>query len=156
MYENIKVKKKNKKVKKIILIPEVNIKIAQLKKTSKVCPISGWIINKDATTSVVINESKYLRYKLVYFWLLRIILIKIIKKGFTSSIGWNLGKKFKSIHLFDPLTSIPMNGTKIRKISEIKKIIKEYLKSFSWLRDDKTKIMIIPRKIKIKCLKKNA
>tara|TARA_B100001057_G_C22694273_1_gene889044 strand:+ start:906 stop:1031 length:126 start_codon:yes stop_codon:yes gene_type:complete len=41
MYENVKVKKKNKNIKKIILIPEVNIKTAQLKKTSKVCPISG-------------------------------------------------------------------------------------------------------------------
>ena len=36
----------------------------------------------------------------------------IIKNGLTNSIGCNLGKKNKSSHLFDPLTSIPIIGTK--------------------------------------------
>ena len=42
-------------------------------------------------------------------------------KGFNISIGWNLGKKNKSNHLLDPLTSIPMKGTKIKHIRKIKK-----------------------------------
>ncbi len=82
-------------------------------------------------------------------------LIKIIKNGFTNSIGWNLGNKYKSIHLLDPLTSIPINGTKIKNIKENAKIIEEKLKSFFWSIDDMAKIMIVPKKIKTKCLKKN-
>jgi hypothetical protein len=52
-----------------------------------------------------------------------------IKNGFNTSIGWNLGKKNKSIHLFDPFTSIPTIGTKNKEIKEIKKRIIEYLNS---------------------------
>ena len=73
----------------------------------------------------------------------------------TNSIGWNLGSKYKSIHLLDPLTSIPINGTKIKNIKENAKIIEEKLKSFFWSIDDMAKIMIVPNKIKTKCLKKN-
>ena len=40
---------------------------------------------------------------------------KIIVKGLTSSIGWNLGKKNKSSHLLDPFTSVPKIGTKNKK-----------------------------------------
>ena len=47
--------------------------------------------------------------------------IMIIKKGFNNSIGWNLGKKNKSIHLFDPFTSTPIIGTKNKEIKAIKK-----------------------------------
>ena len=93
---------------------------------------------------------------LLYFSLLKIKLIKIIKNGFTSSIGWNLGKKNKSIHLWALFTSTPIKGTKNKDIKENKKKIGESLKSFSSLIDDKTKIIIIPRKTKDKCLKKNA
>ena len=81
-------------------------------------------------------------------------LIKIIKNGFTNSIGWNLGNKYKSIHLLDPLTSIPIKGTKIKKISDNKKMMKENLKSFSLSIEERTKITIVPKKIKTKCLKK--
>ena len=45
----------------------------------------------------------------------------IMKKGLNNSIGWNLGKKNKSIHLFDPLTSTPIIGTK----SKVTKVIKK-------------------------------
>ena len=41
-----------------------------------------------------------------------------------------LANKYKSIHLLDPLTSIPINGTKIKNIKENAKIIEEKLKSF--------------------------
>ena len=83
------------------------------------------------------------------------MLINIIKKGFTNSIGWNLGNNCKSIHLFDPLTSIPIIGTRNKRIKENKKIIKEILNNFSWFIDEKTKIKLKPKKINIKCLKKN-
>ena len=36
-----------------------------------------------------------------------------IKKGLISSIGCSL-KKYKSSHLFEPLTSTPIIGTKIK------------------------------------------
>ena len=71
----------------------------------------------------------------------------IIKNGFNISIGWNLGKKNKSIHLFDPLTSAPIIGTKNNKIKEIKKRITEYLNSWSVLIEEKIKIINIPIKM---------
>ena len=93
---------------------------------------------------------------LLYFSLLNIKLIKIIKNGFTSSIGWNLGKKYKSIHRWALFTSTPMTGTKNNEINDNKKIIGEILKSFCSFIDDKIKIIRIPRNTKDKCLKKNA
>ena len=83
------------------------------------------------------------------------MLIKIIRKGFTNSIGWNLGNICRSIHLFDPLTSIPIIGTKIKKINENMKMINEILNSLFWLIDEKIRIKNKPKKIKIRCLKKN-
>ena len=68
----------------------------------------------------------------------------IIKNGFNISIGWNLGKKNKSIHLFDPFTSIPKIGTKNKKIKEIKKKIIQYFNSWSVLIEEKIKIINIP------------
>ena len=91
---------------------------------------------------------------LLYFSLLKIILINIIKNGLTSSIGWNLGKKFKSIHLLALFTSTPIMGTKNKKIIENKNIIGEILNNLSSLIEDKTKIIIKPKKTKDKCLKK--
>ena len=146
---------KIKKNKKNILIPEVKININQLKKTRRVCPISGWIANSDAIPKVIKKVNEYLKNKLVYFALLNIELMRIIKKGLTISIGWNLGKKFKSIHLFDPLTSMPINGTNIKVIIDNKKINIANLNNFSWSIEDNVKIIIAPIKIKIKCLKKN-
>tara|TARA_B100000073_G_scaffold133218_1_gene109182 strand:- start:7 stop:246 length:240 start_codon:yes stop_codon:yes gene_type:complete len=78
----------------------------------------------------MIKEKQYLKIILLYFWLHKIKLVKIIKKGLTNSIGWNLGRKYKSIHLFDPLTSMPIKGTSNKKTNEIKKTTIEYLKSF--------------------------
>ena len=120
-----------------------------------VWPISGWKDNNKATLNVKRKESKYFKYMLWYFWLHKIRLINTIKKGLTNSIGWNLGKKYKSIHLLDPLTSMPMRGTNINKIKEKIKITTEYLRSLFWSIDERTKITNIPKKIKTKCLKKN-
>ena len=100
------------------------------------------------------NENRYLKYKLVYFSLLKIKLINIIKNGLTSSIGWNLGKNCKSIHLLALFTSTPIIGTKNKVIKESKNIIGEILKSFSSLIDDKKNIIIKPKKTKVRCLKK--
>ena len=55
---------------------------------------------------------------------------KIIVKGLTNSIGWNLGKKNKSSHLFDPLTSVPIIGTKNKRNKEIKNKKIDNLKRF--------------------------
>ena len=71
----------------------------------------------------------------------------IIKNGFNISIGWNLGKKNKSIHLFDPLTSVPIIGTRNNEVNEIKKKIIEYLNNCSVLIEEKTKIIDIPIQI---------
>ena len=67
----------------------------------------------------------------------------IIKNGFSISIGWNLGKKNKSIHLFDPLTSTPIIGTRNNEVNEIKKRIIEYLNNCSVLNEEKKKIIDI-------------
>ena len=64
----------------------------------------------------------------------------------TNSIGWNLGKKYKSIHLLDPLTSIPIKGTINKKIKEIKKTIVEYLNNLSWFIEEKIKLKLSLKK----------
>ena len=61
-------------------------------------------------------------------------------------MGWNLGKKNKSIHLLDPLTSTPTNGTKNKEISEIKKRNIEYLYNWSEFKEENIKIRDIPIK----------
>ena len=82
------------------------------------------------------------------------MLKKTIKKGLTNSIGWNLGIKYKSIHLLDPLTSTPIKGTNIKRATDTAKQIIEILKRFCWFIDEKIKIKKTPIDKKIKCLKK--
>ena len=79
---------------------------------------------------------------------------KTIKKGFRTSIGWNLGKKNRSIHLLEPLTSTPKIGTNTNEIKETKKSIIEYLINCSFLKEENTKTIKIPRTTYTKCLKK--
>ena len=137
----------NKKIaiNKYKLIPEVKIKTAQEKITNKVWPISGWIIKSDEIKVIIKIESRYL--DIIFALLLQRIVAKvIIKKGFKTSIGWNLGKKNKSIHLFEPFTSIPIIGTKNKENKDIKKRIIEYLNNWSVLNDEKIKIIEIPIK----------
>ena len=90
---------------------------------------------------------------LKFFSLDKIVATKIIIKGLTSSIGWNLGRKKRSNHLLEPLTSEPNNGTKNKNNKEIinKKI--ESLKRFFSFKDEKNIKTIIPREIYAKCLK---
>ena len=127
MIKYVRKNEPNKKIakRKYMFIPEVKIKIAQEKTTNKVCPISGWITSNNEIMEIKTVESKYLVR--IFSLLLQRIVAKITtKKGFKTSIGWNLGKKNKSIHLFDPFTSTPIIGTKKRDKKEIKKRIIEY------------------------------
>ena len=82
------------------------------------------------------------------------MLRKTIKNGLTNSIGWNLGNKYKSIHLLDPLTSTPTKGTNINRTNDAPKQIIEILKRYSWFMNEKVKIKKPPINKKIKCLKK--
>ena len=72
---------------------------------------------------------------------------KIIVKGLTNSIDWNLGKKNKSNHLFEPLTSVPITGTKNKKIIETKNRKIDNLKRLYSLRAEKNIKIIIPKRI---------
>ena len=80
--------------------------------------------------------------------------MKIITKGLTSSIGWNLGRKKRLSHLLDPFTSVPKIGTKNKKNKNIKNKYKEILNKFFSLNDEKKIKTNIPIKIYAKCLKK--
>ena len=95
----------------------------------------------------------YLIIKLV-FSVQRMVAKNTIKKGFRTSIGWNLGKKNRSIHLLEPLTSTPKIGTKTNEIKETKKSTIEYLINCSLLKEENIKRIKIPRTTYTKCLKK--
>ena len=113
--------------------------------TNKVCPISGWIISNNEIVEIRKAENKY--FEIIFNLLLQKIIARIMtKKGFKTSIGWNLGKKNKSIHLFDPFTSTPIIGTKTRDKVEIKKRIIEYFNNLFVFNEEKIKIIIIPIK----------
>ena len=103
----------------------MKIRTAQQNITNKVWPISGWAIKNKEITDIKIIDIKYLN-KIFDLMSHKIVAKIIIKNGFRTSMGWNLGKKNKSIHLLDPLTSIPTNGTKNKEISEMKKYVLEY------------------------------
>ena len=81
---------------------------------------------------------------MLFFSELRIEAIITIIKGFKSSIGWNLGKKKKSNHLFDPLTSTPIIGTNVKKIKQTKNNMIEILNRLSLLIDEKIIIKKTP------------
>ena len=76
-----------------------------------------------------------------------------IKKGFINSIGGNLGNgPATSIHLLDPLTSTPINGTNNKKIKKIINNIKEVLKILFFSKKEKINKITNANNIKIKCL----
>ena len=152
MLKKIIAKQKNAK-RLNIFIPDVKIKTDQEKTINKVCPISGWTISKRDIIEIVKVVSMYLVIKLV-FSVQRMVAKNTIKKGFRTSIGWNLGKKNRFIHLLEPLTSIPIIGTKSKIIKKIKKSIIEYLINCSSLKKENTKRIKIPRTTYTKCLKK--
>ena len=95
--------------------------------------------------------SKYLKYKLFFFKHNKDDKI-MIKKGLIISIGWNLGKNPKSIHLFEPFTSMPMNCTKTKVINEIPNKIIDTLNKSSSFKNEKIISTVMPKTIKVKCL----
>ena len=109
-------------IRKNKLIPEIKINVIQPNPINNVCPKSGCTTNSIAIDIVTKKEIINFKVKLDNL-LLEIIKLKIIiKKGLTSSIGCNLGKKNKSNHLFDPLTSTPIIGTNSNNKKDIEKI----------------------------------
>ena len=64
--------------------------------------------------------------------------------GFSSSIGWNLGKNKKSNHLLDPFTSTPTIGTNIKKIKQTVNIIIDIFNKCFWLIEENKIIKKIP------------
>ena len=105
----------------------MKIRVAQQNTTNKVWPISGWTIKSKEMIDIKRIDIKYLNK--IFDLISHKIVAKIItKNGFRTSMGWNLGKKNKSIHLLEPLTSIPTNGTKNKETNEIKKRKIEFLK----------------------------
>ena len=94
-------------------------------------------------TDIKMIDIKYLN-KIFDLISQKIVAKIIIKNGFKTSMGWNLGRKNKSIHLLDPLTSTPMNGTKNKEISEIKKRNIEYLYNWCEFKDENINIRNIP------------
>ena len=87
----------------------------QLNPINNVWPKSGWIIKRDATKNVKRKEKINFMLKLENFLYVTIKVKTMIKNGLTISIGCNLGKKNKSNHLFEPLISTPIIGTKSNK-----------------------------------------
>ena len=121
----------------------MKIRVAQQNTTNKVWPISGWAIKSKDTRDIKIIDIKYLNK--IFDLISHKIVAKIItKNGFRTSMGWNLGKKNKSIHLLEPLTSTPMNGTKNKDKREIKKRKNEYLYNWSVFKEENIKIRNIP------------
>ena len=59
-------------------------------------------------------------------------------------MGWNVGKNGRFNHLFDPLTSTPIIGTKIKKTKQIRNNNVEILNKLSLLNDEKKIIKKIP------------
>ena len=121
----------------------MKIRVAQQNTTNKVWPISGWTIKSKEMEDIKITDIKYLNK--IFDLISHKMVAKIItKNGFRTSMGWNLGKKNKSIHLLDPLTSTPTNGTKNKEISEIKKRKIEYLYNWSEFKEENIKMRDIP------------
>ena len=121
----------------------MKIRVTQQNTTNKVWPISGWTIRSKEMIDIKTIDIKYLN-KIFDLISHKIVAKMITKKGFRTSMGWNLGKKNKSIHLLDPLISTPTNGTKNKEISEIKKRKIEYLYNWSEFKEENTKIRDIP------------
>ena len=149
--EKIIVKKEKKNIK---FIPDTNTKVNQVKIINSVCPISGCEIKSKIIGNTIPSVKRYFKYKLFLFFKLKIIDIIIIKKGFTNSIGWNLGKNGKSNHLEDPFTSTPIKGINAKVKSVIENDIIDTLIRVFWSMKEKVIITDIPKNIKIKCLRK--
>ena len=117
---NKELKPKNMK-NSIRFTPETKINASQVAKIKIVWPISGCEINNKIIGDKIKKLYRYFKYRFVLLSKLNTKAITTIVKGFKTSIGWNLGKKNNSIHLFDPFTSIPTKGTSKSAMKQITK-----------------------------------
>ena len=140
---------------KIKFTPEIKTKANQVKKIKIVWPMSGWETNNIIVGKIIRKLKKYLKYKLVFFSKLKIEAITIIMKGFKTSIGWNLGRKNRSSHLFDPFTSIPIIGTRSKAIKLSMKSKFETIYKYLIFKYERKNTKEMPINIYVKCLKKN-
>ena len=131
-------------------MPDTNIKVSHTIAISNVWPRSGCEINNNRIGKSIMLLKKYLKYKLFFFKHNNEDKITI-KKGLIISIGWNLGKKPKSIHLCDPFTSIPMNGTKTKVMKAMPNKILDILNKISSFKNEKKISTAIPKIINVKC-----
>ena len=163
MYSNLGTKRIRNKVNEKIeinenenknkFIPDTNKRVNQIEIINKVWPKSGWDKSKIIVGNKIMVLKRYFKYR--FFFSIEIINdITITKKGFKISIGWNLGNDPISNHLFDPLTSTPIIGTKNKVINVMKNNIIDNLNKIFWSIKEKTKIKNIPKPTKTKCFKK--
>ena len=138
----------------IKLTPDTKISDNQTNISKIVWPRSGWEIKSNTTGIINIKLIKKRKYKLLILLYVKIKLKNITKKGFISSIGWNLGRKAKSIHRFEPFTSTPKIGTKNKNINEIIKKKIEKLINFFWFIMERVISIPNPNIINKKCFTK--
>ena len=122
IYNNVIIPMQDIRIRINIFIPETKININQFNPINKVCPKSGCKTSKSIIDNVKKKDIRNFIVKLEKFLFVIIKDNTIIKKGFTNSIGCNLGKKNSSSHLVEPFTSTPIKGTKINKVNDAKKI----------------------------------
>ncbi len=142
IYKNVKVLKMKNIKNKIKLTPEIKIRANQVKKIKIVWPKSGCEINSNIIGNKTRKLNKYFKYRLVFFSKVKIEAMITIIKGFNTSMGWNLGKNNKSIHLLDPFTSTPINGTSNKATKQITKRKFESLNRFFKFKYERTKTTV--------------
>ena len=81
-------KKKNIKIRNIILKPDIKINDDQEAASKIVCPMSGWIKSSKAIIDKKRKEITCDKFKLFILVEEIICATTKIKKGFTNSIGW--------------------------------------------------------------------
>ena len=137
---------------KIKFIPETKTRDNHVETIKIVWPISGCKTNKKIIGKIKKKLIRYFKYKFSNFWKLNIVPNITISNGLRNSIGWKRGKKPISIHLLDPLISVPNKGTKIKDINEKINNAIHIKINFSFLKMEK-KISIKKLNItKVKCL----
>ena len=138
---------------KIRLIPETNTVAIQLPINKIDWPRSGWSIKRIIMADNKRKLNKYFIWESLNLSKVKTFAVNRIKKGFKSSIGCNL-KKYRSNHLFAPLTSTPIIGTKTKRPkNNIKKgIIIFFSKEVS--NAEMTNIIKIAKIENIKCFEK--
>ena len=100
-----------------MLTPEINTVNTQLPISKIDWPKSGWSTNRIITEHKSKKLKKYLTWEFFNFSKVNIFTVISIKNGFNISIGCNL-KNYKSNQRLAPFTSIPIIGTRAKKMKE--------------------------------------